>query len=36
VPDKFYNEKERSPYINRYGNPDAIDIMPEQRRDMMS
>lgn len=36
VPDSFYKEKQRTPYIQKYGNPDAIDIMPKQRRDMMS
>ena len=36
VPDKFYNEKQKSPYINKYGDPDAIDVMPTQRKDMIS
>jgi len=36
TPDRLFKQKERSPYIQRYGNPDAIDIMPEERRDMIS
>jgi hypothetical protein len=36
IPDSVFKEKERSPYLIRYGNPDAIDIMPEERRDMIS
>ena len=38
VPDSFYNPKlkEKTPHIQRYGNPDAIDIMPEPRKDLVS
>lgn len=36
IPDNVFKQKRTSPYLNRYGNPDAIDIMPEPRKDMMS
>jgi hypothetical protein len=36
VPDSLFKEKTKSPYLNKYGDPDAIDIIPKQRRDMMS
>jgi hypothetical protein len=36
VPDSFFKEKRKSPNLNIYGDPDAIDIMPEPRKDLVS